>query len=76
MPHITSLLTSSEPRAAEQLCLRIAWRALGRTQQSGASSTLSPEEEEEKEEMMPSEVWARCMMNVAGNLPGWGAGSV
>lgn len=62
--HITSLLTSSDPRAAEQLCLCFTWWSLGRMQQSSASSTLSPDKEEE----MPSKVWARCMTNVAGTL--------
>lgn len=50
-------------------------------QRSGASSTLSPEEEEveeeekeeEKEEKeMPSQVWTRCMTNVASTLTDWG----
>ena len=46
-PHVTSLLASGDPWAADQHCLCFTRWSLGRKQQSGGSSTLSPDEGED-----------------------------
>lgn len=72
-PHITSLLTSSDRRAAEQLCLCFAQQSLGRIRQSDASSKLSPDKEEEEEEEVSSDHWARNTTKMTGTFTDWGA---